>query len=127
MAFQRCSTSAGSAGIVLWTNPNPTSNFSAQTVSIDLSGYEAIIIGGKGYLSNLYEEYAYLTKDTNNKYYAFGLENSSTHVFGGGVGGRNITISNSGITFSTGYRANGVAGAEFGVPLHIYGIKKKLF
>lgn len=29
---------------LLWTNPNPTSAFSAQTISIDLSGYDEIEI-----------------------------------------------------------------------------------
>ena len=29
---------------LLWTNPNPTSSFSAQTISLDLSKYDAIAV-----------------------------------------------------------------------------------
>ena len=38
---------------LLWTNPNPTSEFAAQTIQLDLSGYKSILFICQGSYANL--------------------------------------------------------------------------
>lgn len=128
----------GGSGIdLLWTNSSPTEDFSAQTVSIDLSAYGAVVIHGK---INKTANGDYLKSSVNNEifcvrqfltmgdtgYLLFGARMSdssfpSTATF------REVTVSSSGVVFGAGmYQNSGIAAAQLNavaIPLYIYGIK----
>lgn len=80
---------------VVWENASPTSSFSAQTVSIDLSGYEFVIIE--------------FSQNTSNDDYYYGLAasvDSKTHIaigyYGGRMARRFATVTSTGVTFGNG-------------------------
>lgn len=111
-------TRSGGGGIsmsLIWTNPDPTSNFSAQTVSLDLSGYDAVCIITKS------------TASSDYTHWQFGMVGSYLTMANKGTSsatlyGRTAQIDPDGIIFSNGYN-NATAGAANCVPWYIYGIK----
>jgi len=113
---------------LLWTNPNPTSNFAAQTLSIDVSDYDFIAVEHKVYANLDHRRIDFGAVGTQ-----FGLIHPST---GGGyfttatnqVGVRGCNTSDTTkIVFGSGYNSSG--GGSFSaldsrcVPYRIYGIK----
>ena len=96
---------------LLWTNPNPTSNFSAQTVELDLSEYTYVGITCRASTSvpGKRSELIFLA----NKGYVIELVgwDSSINSY------RHATASEEGVTFTV------VTGANYCIPTHIYGIK----
>lgn len=101
---------------LLWQNPNPSSGFGAQTISLDLSEYTGVIV-------ELYEA----TTDLNviNRTY---IRKSEIDWFGGGTvreghaRGRNISVTESGVAFSNGFYDSGMNDATL-PPARIYGVK----
>lgn len=103
---------------LIWTNPNPTATFAAQTVSIDLSGYDAVMVLARTFTSTdanvalvsaftLIGEYGYL---------------ELTSPVSNNTGARRFNVTSSGIDFERcGY--NGGAQNNYLVPQRIYGIK----
>ena len=107
----------GGSWTSLWTNSAPSSDFSAQTVPLDLSGWNLIAILAK-------------TTTTGN----------TTSVFLAAVGTgsilsvpnlgstqyfykRTMDVQTTGVTFSTGYRnTTGTSGASYCIPVAIYGL-----
>lgn len=105
---------------LLWTNSNPTGAFAEQTISLDLSGYQYAIIDCRF--------------DSNNEgtYYKTIIEigqsgNASSNLLNGYVTTRrDVSTSNSGITFSIGKwsDSNGThTGTTQCIPYHIWGLK----
>lgn len=103
----------------LWNNPSPTAAFAAQTVSLDLSGYDAVIIlcvtdrttsPLRHFMSNI------MLVDGNN-WSLWGVGGASTYTYN-----RMVDVLTTGLTFSTGYR-NGSASTDRCVPITIYGIR----
>lgn len=103
--------------VELWANPSPTSNFSAQTVSIDLSAWKWIAIRIIPNSNNDGDEtqFAMVGRGTileasnygSNQYYYM----------------RKATVSTSGVQFSTGYRnTTGTSGTGYIIPQAIYGV-----
>lgn len=109
----------GSSGGVrvdlLWTNPNPTSNFSAQTVSIDLSGYDAVRIT---FIANMGSPVCY-TQEADIDSYDHLLSVVSAAP---ARQSRSFTLSSTGIVFANGATGN-TSGSQYGVPIKIWGIK----
>lgn len=101
---------------LLWTNPDPTSSFAAQTVSVDLSGYDAIEIVGTGGVQTPRLFINKMLVDGNN-WAMFSVSGASSYYYN-----RHVDVLTTGLTFSTGYR-NGTAGTGYCIPLKIYGIK----
>lgn len=110
--------SAGVSMKLLWTNPTPTANFAAQTVALNLSGYQALKIKfvttptGTGHavqdvLIDGEPYYCYLHNATTGTQYSYI---------------RMATATNTGVEFSTGYRGQ-AQGAGYMIPLQIYGIR----
>ena len=106
---------------LLWTNPSPSSNFAAQTVSLDLSGY---IVGAIVFAASK-------TDYTLSSPQFFIVNNSMQRIVStvwAIFQYRDITVSTSGITFSGGNRMSSYGGgyaqsdAEI-IPIFIYGIK----
>lgn len=100
---------------LLWTNPSPTSNFAAQTVSLDLSGFDAVMVVMK------------LKKDLIYVSWNFGFigDTAIMSIKGNATGtmyGRTAEINAQGIVFGTGYSAS-TSSNEYGIPAKIYGIK----
>lgn len=102
---------------LLWTNPNPNSAFSlSQTISINLTDYNYILIESKNRVdkSTNFIFRTIVQKDLNQTRWT---------CIGGDSDGkgnplyRNFVINNNSIVFTGG------AGANFNVPINIYGIK----
>lgn len=107
----------GSSWTLLWTNPNPSSTFAAQTVPINLSSWHLIAILAKPQETGSTTSVFLAAVGTDN---ILSVPNiGSTQYFYK----RNATISSSGVTFSTGYRnTNGTTGTGYCIPTAIYGL-----
>lgn len=109
---------------LLWTNPSPTADFAAQTISLDLSDYDEIEIEAR-HTPSLN---AYCKVKVGDDGYMYAPELSGT-----GTGyvqnvARKFTVSSSGIVFGGGYYTYGsnssaTASNSKLVPIRIYGIK----
>ena len=103
---------------LLWTNASPNSSFAAQTVTINLSNYDAVLIHFRSFTygdNTQYECNQIVLNGTTGGLFASGVTTSNN-------GTRRVTVSNSGLDFLGGYW-NGNTGNDYEVPLHIYGIK----
>lgn len=117
-------------GVVLWTNSNPSSSFSAQTISLDLSQYDYIEII---YYTEV-EAGSWQYEMTTGK---LPIINGQNVLLGGYVMittadqapqffGRQAIIRTTGIEFATGKNYNGSSFGDrnaSGVPLYIKGYK----
>lgn len=124
MAYIRGGGAGTEKPTLLWTNPNPNSDFAPQTISINLTDYEWIIISIKNQKSSpQYVTTCAIPKITDDQ------------VIGGPSGqtgsnyaySRVINMNNNGITFKIA-RSNyaGASGNTTAIPLEIYGLKKAL-
>lgn len=107
----------GGAWTELWTNPNPTSNFAAQTVSLDLSGWSFIAIVTSFSASHDYQT-THLVRvgDTS----PLDTGNLFTTMY---TAKRSASVSSNGVTFSTGYRnTTETTGTNYCIPLAVYGV-----
>lgn len=108
--------------VLLWENSAPTSVFNAQTIEIDLSNYDSIII-------------SFISQPAlgwTSKYRFFILKNESqgcnvpmssdTTTEIGNVWGRIVSVSNKGVKI--GYALEGASNPQNAcMPIEIYGIK----
>lgn len=112
-------TKGGMSGGVklLWTNPNPTSSFGAQTVALDLSKYIFVYIllvpegsdtGYVGQLCKIGETQILISSLVNNS-------SAFCRV-------RKVTITTTGLKFQTGYAGTSGSG-DLCKPYKIYGLK----
>ena len=123
---------------LLWTNPTPYSAsptaFLAQTINIDLSGYDGVIIEGaystdhsKDAMPTDRRTIFYLEKgwSANPNY---GMYNTSNDLW---VTFRPTTISNNSVAFGSGsYKSPGqpagVTNNNVAIPIHIWGVKNAI-
>ena len=104
--------------VLLWTNPNPTTAFAAQTISLDLSEYKYVVIVSKNSISNDPSPRAVDVFPVLDNYEAgLKIKGPSTST------SRTITISQAGITVTT---STGSPANNFVIPYKIYGIKGEL-
>lgn len=107
---------------LLWTNPSPTSAFAAQTVSLDLSGYDEVEIQFKHFTdSNVYA----FAKCFKNDGYGMACVPSDSNS---GIMRRRFNMTSTGVVFATGQGVayDGVYYADqpsAAIPWKIYGIK----
>ena len=111
-------------GTLLWTNSSPNSPFSAQTLSLDLSGYTAVIIGYKRAIEGTQP---YGLNGEVYGYYPVGKTGFMQHAYYQ-LTWRTADITTTGITFSNGYFTTQMNqppanDAYMCVPTAIYGIK----
>ena len=104
---------------LLWTNPNINSNFTAKTISIDLSKYKYVYIKTKGYKSS--------SEDTDNgasvmHFCMVGGYSSLIHPINTDIGRRKVQITKNYVAFADGYSGASVAD-DCVIPLNIYGVK----
>ena len=110
---------------LLWTNPNPTSAFSAQTISIDLSEYDAIDVGLRHYTDVNFMVWGRCYRTAQGV--ALTCSDKNLHRTT-----RTITMTDTGVQFTNAYGTN-ASGAFFNsgtestngsIPYRIYGIKQ---
>ena len=107
----------------LWTNPNPSVAFPAQTISLDLSNYAEFVITYRQWKDD---------SDISNQQYFFGYADKTitimTPITSNGqvyLAGRRVTISSTGITFGaaaskTSLNGNATTDNGWIVPYQIY-------
>lgn len=103
----------------LWENASPTSTFAAQTISLDLSGYKAIIV------------YVYGKTDTTQMFPSLVVVGGDTvAVASGGATNRVRTCqaTTTGVTFGSGlqyptYGDTSTTNDAYNVPVAIYGMQ----
>lgn len=96
---------------LLWTNPNPTTQFTAQTISLDFTSYNfAIILIG---FSTSYPNARGTNVVVKDKLTALTVYNKYR---------RGCTVNNNSVSFDDGYNDNAL-GNGYAVPQYIYGVK----
>lgn len=107
---------------LLWTNPNPGSKFSGQTIPLDLTNYDGVIIEFNVANSvNSLLTRAYIKKSDGSQYLsAGGVYNPSNAK----SRGRTVSVSNTGIVLGNGYTDATDNGAC--IPIKIYGTNLSL-
>lgn len=107
------------AFVELWTNPNPTSNFSAQTVSLDLSAWTWIAISAIT-TSGATEMRRTLFLVSVGESTLLAVPNLASTQY---LYKRVADVTSTGVTFSTGYRnTNSTTSAQYCIPTEIYGV-----
>lgn len=101
--------------VKLWENASPSSTFAAQTLSLDLSGYDAVMI----FFHNASDSTIYLSTGMIPIGYKTTLAYTTTS---GAIYSRPATASSTGIVFEAGQTGT-TSGAKYCVPVRIYGIK----
>jgi hypothetical protein len=105
---------------VLWTNSSPGGSFSAQTLQIDWSGYDHILIKMRVATNiALCTVFRLFTSDAD-VVYGMNMHNFSTDTVY--VYSRTAKLTSEGIQFSAGHR-NTSAGAGYAIPLEIRGVR----
>ena len=109
------SQSGSSFGMnLIWQNPNPTTAFGAQTVALNLNGYEGVMV-----------EYA--NSESNKSCAAMSSQGWCLTTCGGGRKYRSYVPDTSGVTFSAGGSHTiwdqGTTDNASTIPYRIYGIK----
>lgn len=121
----RISGSSGNEPVLLWTNPNPTSNFAAQTINIDVSEYKNIGFEYALWPSSTGGTDIYKTiLDKKTPYMQLSL--MAGYGQNNGVYWRNITIGDGTMTFTNGLSPSGQSQANFLIIRKIYGIKNDI-
>lgn len=105
--------------VLLWENPNPTANFAAQTISLDLSDYDLVAIWSTGFNRQ--------TQDSQMNICPVGgdtlINCAHTHHFL-----RSASVSSTGVTFGAGgfissFGGNIQTSNAYAIPRKIYGIR----
>lgn len=112
--------SSGDSAELLWTNPNPDSDFPSQLVSINLEKYDIVLIEFTYQNDNVTgKAYAYAPID--GKYYSAKciLYNNSLAYWTA----RNFMANNTGVSFTIGINYNASNSDRYCIPLKIYGCK----
>lgn len=101
---------------LLWTNPNPTSNFSAQTISLDLSNYDEVEVEAIMYMNGTTAYYNSFRCKVGKSYTLNGISYKSNVLLT-----RDCKVQTSSVYFDSGW-ANGANDGAV-IPTRIYGIK----
>lgn len=116
---------------LLWTNPNPSTGLSNQTVltAAQIQGYRAFDIEVKNYTSGNIHNVCRIGNGGTRQLWC--LDSSAFGTATGAITfqNRQVTIDGNGLTFATGYAkavngtGAGAAATTVCLPLTIYGIK----
>lgn len=110
---------------LLWTNPNISTAFAAQTVNLDLSNYKAIYVVATNGINTLFK---LNVSDTSLIYSSYGNLGWGVVTGEGHMYNRNVTATSTGVTFTNCrlYNINTRNFEDFNlfaIPQYIYGIK----
>lgn len=100
---------------LLWTNASPTSSFAAQTVSLDLSGYDAVLVTSCLATTATNQDNAMLVM-VGDSARLCGTDNANNAF------NRDLTVLSSGVQFYTGQTGTSSQNGSR-IPLKIYGVK----
>ena len=108
---------SNTAKVKLWENAKITSTFNAQTISLDLSGYDGVeILYYVDSTTNIYQSTGFIkTGLPGIMYYVTASTANRLH--------RNFTVNTTGIKFETAQASSGAAAGGLCIPYQIYGIK----
>ncbi len=99
---------------LLWQNASPNSLFAAQTISVDLSAYDTVLITYNQYYENNNVAMCFVPK--------FCYGQLETVMTGGRY--RTLFVGNEGVTFENQLMADGSAGSNnYCIPSQIFGCK----
>lgn len=106
--------------VPLWTNPNPTSNFAAQTVPLDLSAWTWIAITVRHSTTSAYNTIRMTCFCKVGDDVILVAQNLGSTLY---TALRRANTDTTGVEFTTGYRnTTGTSGTEYCVPIAIYGV-----
>ena len=120
---RQLSESGGVTMTLLWENASPTSSMQAQTIAIDLGGYDAVFaVCGKSsdYPEN--EVHLIVKNVVGYRFDFLCISQNGTNYQGLNSWARSLYIAESGITVSTGYY-NGSENQKMIIPKRLYGVK----
>ncbi len=101
----------------LWANSDPTSNFSSQTIPLDLSSWNVIAISILFNTSSTSETLNFVRVGASCVTNAVNIGSSAY------VAKRSADVSTSGVAFAGGYRnTTGTSGNQYAIPVAIYGV-----
>jgi hypothetical protein len=108
---------------LLWTNSSPTSSFTPQTISVDLSGYNYAMLDFRATTNSETQVTKYflipigsmLLAGASTAYTTSPIGWSKTYV-------RCALATSTGVEFSYGFYQSASNNA-YAIPLHIYGVK----
>lgn len=110
----------------LWTNPNPTSDFAAQTLSLDLSGYDMLLVYAWDTVGDV-APVSYIIEAPGTTFITAFRDFTNSNAIP--MTYRKVTITGAGITFGNGtykltnQQSSPATRNDFRVPTKIYGIK----
>ena len=115
-------TSTGQYSTLLWTNPNSyATGFPAQTVSLDLSKYKAVIVTPLTYPEAGYtlpvKSYCPIGQSS------FIAIEGSSGTLQTGHQSRKYTVSTTGVTFDIGYSQGHYTSPTYCPPYQIWGVE----
>lgn len=124
-SYRVIGASASETPTLLWTNPSPLSNFSAQTINVNTSGYSHLIFvytNRAGTSTEKYETNCILPNDNRGTLSCYGYKSNNNSFYT-----RMFTKTDTTITFTAGYssRSSGT-DTDRVIPIEIYGLKKAL-
>lgn len=112
--------------VKLWENPDPTAEFGAQTINLDLSKYTMVCISYRLSTTTTQESVFYILMNTAFRAFVFSNISGSGYI---DIRSRTATVSATGVQFGTATtKACNVADAGevnniYVIPIKIYGIK----
>ena len=107
---------------LLWTNPNPTKQFDPQTISLDLSGYDGVVVTGRISINSPEGGAPAIMFDAN-------INTMLIFPSGYRIRWRYASWNESGVTFDVGrvdsYNSGtgGTPDNRWAIPMKIFGIK----
>ena len=107
--------------VLLWENSNPTVEFTAQTVSLDLSDYAGVIVEFKKTTTSTKINTRLYAKKNEDVDEIFGA--GSYYTKGDSNTARGVNVTDTGVTFAEGYR-NMTSDNNTTIPIRIYGVKE---
>lgn len=109
----------GEVQTLLWTNSSPTTNFNAQTIELDLTNYDGVIVEFASTVRETLGVYTSRIKVAKNVSGAIG-GGFTTSTFGVARGVTSVT--NSGVVFNDAHASN--KDNSYMIPIKIYGYKQ---
>ena len=115
------------APVLLWTNASPTSDFNAQTISLNLTNYAGVLIEiayGTNSTTKEFKYVTYLKKGSSPEYGTWWIGTTYTNSSGTQVSHaqREVqSITNTGVKFGYGKSGN-TQLATNGIPTRIWGV-----
>lgn len=101
--------------ILLWTNSNPSADFDAQTISLNLTNYTGVFVDVIGTGSDTVQNTSYFSKNDIDK--VVGIFSAT------GAYTRTVNVNDDGITFGIAKNTNSATTNSRCIPLKIYGTK----